>query len=378
MNETKKTTKMDQTEKRIREILSQDVQIPDLVQERILDTYEQLPAKKSRRPRQMRAAAAILALLCLALPAAAYASAKTGFFQAMFGNSTKGSHDVIHKMVDNGKGGQTAVTIPSKEYVPVDETEAERLIGEWVMDEPIVRTIGSHTLTLQNFAYDRNGALLYFTLEREGGVTALAGDEDTNQAKGATFTEEADFYFTYETQNGVYGYADIYIDTVKSTPDKMYASAYILWVDPLKDGDIPCLALTTYPCPRKDLGEDTDYSDFPIKKIPLTDKGPIPTEVIDLGEQGYLEYSPISMTIDMARNFGLSAEEAQDPYNVRYLAIQYTDGSLYVIFDSAENIANDGYVLGSGTYYKTMFNRLVDTASIKEILVNDVSFQPTD
>lgn len=364
---------MNYSEKKLQDILKQDIQISETVENKIQDAYKRLPRQTPRRRMNVRAAAAALAL-CIVLPAAAYASAKTEFFQAMFGNATKPSNGVLQKEVDTGKGTTTTVTLPSQEYVPVDETEAEGLIGEWVMDEPIVKVIGSHTLTIQNFAYDRNGALLYFTLEREGGVTALAGDEDTNRTKGAYFTEEADFYFTYETQNGVYGHSNIYIDTIKSTPDKMYGSAYILWVDTLEDGDIPCLALSTYPGPRKDLPEDTDFS---TEKIPLTDKGPIPTEVIDLGEQAYLEYSPISITIDMAKNFGLSAEEAADPYNVKYLAIHYTDGSSYVIYDQENNIANDGYVLGSGTYYKTMFNRLVDTASIKEILVNDVTF-PVD
>lgn len=360
-------------EKKLQDILKQDIQISETVENKIQDAYKRLPRQTPRRRMNginIKTAAAALAL-CIVLPAAAYASAKTGFFQAMFGNATKPSNEVLQKEVDTGKGTTTTVTLPSKEYVPVDETEAEELIGKWVMDKPIVKAIGSHTLTIQNFAYDRNGALLYFTLEREGGVTALAGNEDTNRTKGAFFTEEADFFFTCETENGVDGPSNIYIDTIKSTADKMYGSAYILWADTLEDGDIPCLALSTYPGPRKDLTEDTDFT---TEKIPLTDKDPIPTEVIDLDGQAYLEYSPISMTIDMARDLGLSAEEAADPYNLKYLAIQYTDGSRYVISDVENNIANDGYALGSGIYYKTMFNRLVDTASIKEILVNDVTF----
>lgn len=376
MNEMKKKEQTNKlTERQIKEILSQDIQIPDMVQERILSTYRQLPAKRSRRPGQIRAAAAILALLCLALPAAAYASAKTGFFQAMFGNSTKESHDVIHKMVDNGKGGQTAVTIPSEEYVPVDDAQAEEMLGPWTMEEPIEKKINSHTLSIKNFVYDKNGALMYFTLEKEGGVTALAGDQETNLGKGAFFTEASDFYFTWEIADDIYGCADIYVDTVQSTPDKMYCSAYILWAGTPKDGDRPQLVLYTYPCPRGELTEETDYS---TEKIPLTDKDPLPLTDIDQGEEGSLSYSPISLSVDMAKGFSLTEEEAQDPYNLKKLEILYKDGSRYVISDQRENVENSGYTLGSETFYKVLFNRLVNVNEIQEIIVNNVHFQPAD
>lgn len=362
---------MNPIEKDLKKILSQNIRISDTVENKLQDTYKMLPEKNARR-KSLKTAAAALAVLCIALPVAAYASAKTEFFQAMFGNSTKKSNEVMQKEIDNGKGSKTTVTIPSKEYVPVDETEAEKILGEWVMDEPIQKKIGSHTLTIQNFVYDKNGALMYFTLEREGGVTALSGNQETNMAKGAFFTEESDFHFICETEKGIIGYSNIYVDTVKSIPDKMYCSAYILWGgQTLEDGDIPYLRLDTYPGPRKELDEDTEPT---TEKIPLTDKAPIPMEVIDLREERYLEYSPISITVNMAKGFGLSADEAKDPYSLKYMAIRYKDGSVYVISDRENNIANDGYVLGSETYYKTIFNRLVNTDSIEEILVNDVRF----
>ena len=63
------------------------------------------------------------------------------------------------------------------------------------MDEPLVKQLGEHTLTIESFVYDSSGAVMYYTLGRKGGVTALRGDEDTNMAKGAVFTDEADFRF---------------------------------------------------------------------------------------------------------------------------------------------------------------------------------------
>ena len=265
---------MRESEKRIKEILSQEIQISDMVEKRIQDTYKRLGEKKTSRKKSKRVAAAAIAAICLILPGAAYASSKSEFFQAMFGNATKESHDIIYKEVDNGKGGKTTVSIPSKEYVPVDEEKAEESIGKWVMEEPITKQIGSHT----------------------------------HLAKGANFTDESDFYFTWESEKGVPGADCIYIDTKRGTPDKVYGYAYIIWVDALEEDDKPLLRIDTYPCARKDLTEDTEIA---IEKIQLTDKGQIPVK--SLGE---VEYSPISLSVDMSKGFELSEEEAKDPFSM--------------------------------------------------------------
>ncbi len=362
---------MRESEKRIKEILSQEIQISDMVEKRIQDTYKRLGEKKTSRKKSKRVAAAAIAAICLILPGAAYASSKSEFFQAMFGNATKESHDIIYKEVDNGKGGKTTVSIPSKEYVPVDEEKAEESIGKWVMEEPITKQIGSHTLCIESFAYDRNGALMNFTLERKGGVTALAGDDETNLAKGANFTDESDFYFTWESEKGVPGADCIYIDTKRGTPDKVYGYAYIIWVDALEEDDKPLLRIDTYPCARKDLTEDTEIA---IEKIQLTDKGQIPVK--SLGE---VEYSPISLSVDMSKGFELSEEEAKDPFSMKRLEIVYKDGSSYVVRDteSLMEVDNSSYTLGSGTYYKVIFNRLVDVDEIKEIRIESTKVGKT-
>ena len=112
--------------------------------------------------------------------------------------------------------------------------------------------------------------------------------------------------------------------------------------------------------------------------IDLSDNGQIPVKTIDMGEKGRLVYSPISIRVDMSKGMGLSEEEAQDPCYMKHMEIKYKDGSSYVVSDSEELIENSGYVLGltgqAGAWYKTVFNRLVDTDEIAEIIVNDVSF----
>ena len=80
----------------------------------------------------------------------------------------------------------------------------------------------------------------------------------------------------------------------------------------------------------------------------------------------------------MAKGFSLTEEEAQDPYYLKKLEILYKDGSRYVISDQKENVENSGYTLGSETFYKVLFNRLVNINEIQEIIVNNVHFQPAD
>ncbi|MEZ3486312.1 MAG: hypothetical protein K1W22_06880 [Lachnospiraceae bacterium] len=402
---------MSGTEKRMNDILSQDIQVSDVVNQRLKDTYEilerrqEITGKKHSYKKSLRAAAAVAAIVCLAVPSAVYASVKAGVFDGMFGNTTKKSWEIIHKEVDNGKGGTTAVDIPSKEFVPVDESKADEQIGQWVMDEPIVKQIGEHTLTIESFVYDSSGAVMCYTLGRKGGVTALKADESTNVAKGAMFTDEVDFRFAVQfgapqDEEFIFAGDNTYVDLEKSTDELFYCTSYMLWSDNLKEGDVPQLVITKYPDTLKEiykLSPDTtgmtkeeagdeslwkEYNEAMAKveteTIDLSDNGQIPVKTIDMGEKGRLVYSPISIRVDMSKGMGLSEEEAQDPCYMKHMEIKYKDGSSYVVSDSEELIENSGYVLGltgqAGAWYKTVFNRLVDTDEIAEIIVNDVSF----
>lgn len=365
---------MKKTEKDMREILNQDIQISDVVETRIQETYKRLNKSGTRRTRSIQRIAAAIAVVCLSIPGVVYASSKTEFFQAMFGNETRESNDILKREIDTGKEGKDSkvtVTLPSREYVPVDEEQAEKAIGAYVSEEPIVKKIGSHTLTINSFVYDRNGAMMYFTLERKGGVTALAGDKETNLTKGAYFTDDTDFYFNCETKNGAIAGENTYIDLKKSTDDKLYCYSYILWDEPLKDGDVPELMLETFPCTRKELKEETKTK---TEKIRLTSKEPIPVRKIDMGDKGYLEYSPIAMSVDMEKGMGLTKEEAEDPYYLESIEVVYKDKESYVVCDEEKNVENSSYQLGAGTYYKTVFNRLVDVDEIEKIVVNGVEF----
>lgn len=375
------------SEKQLEEILERDVQISDAVNERINDTYKMLERAQKNYPKQTGRkskrhsyiAAAIAIIACLIVPGAVYAAANSDFFEGMFGNATKKSTPAVTKDIDNGKGGTVSVTIPSHEYVSVDPEKAKDLVGEGSMSKPIEKKLGEHTLRIENFIYDSNSAFMYFTLERKGGVTMLQGNGDTNSAKGAYFAEDELYRFSIETTKNHFAAEKIYIDTEKSTKDKLYCYSYMIWADKtgesdagLVKGEHPVLQIMEYPCPVAELKEE-DYDKIKTEKVTLTEKEPLAVQKVDLGEKGYFEFSPVSISVDLSRGTGISKEDAEDPVNLTHLEIKYKDGSSYIISDAEKNIENSGYVCGVGTMYKTAYDRIVDINEIKEIILNDVT-----
>ena len=89
------------SEKEMKEILSQHIQISDTVNSRLDDTYKMLRSEQrqnGRIPRRRKSSYIVVAIAvaaCLAVPGAVYAASNLDFFEAMFGNSTKKSTPVI-------------------------------------------------------------------------------------------------------------------------------------------------------------------------------------------------------------------------------------------------------------------------------------------
>lgn len=368
-------------ERKMKDLFGKKVEISNEVEERLESTYEILRSRsKSETKRQYKfpkvTVAAITAVIMIST--GVYASIRSDFFEGMFGNTTKTSTPAQPVSIDDGKGGTVDVVIPSKEFVDVDEERASELLGNYVLEEPIVKEIGSHTLTVENFLYNELGGLMYFTMEREGGVTALAGNEDTNLAKGANFTEDADFYFNIEIGEQIVGHENIYVDMQKSTAEKMYCYSYFLWSEEIDVQQKPYLLIKKYPCTKGEIDrmDAEEYSQMcenvVEEKVNLTKKDAVPAKTLDLGEKGTLRISAFALAFDIPKMLGLSNLDI-DPWNVKHVEIQYKNGESYVVEDNNENINNTGYVLGCDPYYKVAFNRLVDVENVKAVVINDIT-----
>ena len=373
---------MKHQERKMKDLFGKKVEISNEVEERLESTYEILRSRsKSETKKQYKfpkvTVAAITAVLMIST--GVYASIRSDFFEGMFGNTTKTSTPAQPVSIDDGKGGTVDVVIPSKEFVDVDEERAQELLGDYVLEEPIVKEIGSHTLTVENFLYNELGGLMYFTLEREGKVTALAGNEDTNLDKGANFTDEADFYFIIEIGEQIVGHENIYVDMQQSTAEKMYCYSYFLWSEEIDVQQKPYLFIQKYPCTRGEMDSMNEkeltkmWENTVEEKVTLTEKEAVPTKTLDLGEKGSLRISPFAMAFDIPKMFGLSGLGASSTLNVKHVEVQYKNGESYVVEDQNDNINNTGYVIGCDPYYKVAFNRLVDVENVKAVVINEIT-----
>lgn len=344
--------------------------------------------KRSTLPSQGMRFARIAAAACLILvvtPIAANAATDGELWNRIWGNSGRqniASHDEV--VYEEEKGTSYTVTYPQRDYEAVDPQKAEELIGDNVSFEPVIKEFGDTTLTILSSVIDGNAAVVEFTLEREGGVNALNYSQLNNEAKGADFSDEADFYFGFKECNG-----SIFVDLEKSTNDKLYCYYYMV-MDAWGNG-VDGLTLETeqYPCTRKELfeAEGAAYEELSNKtatdsiSIPL--KQQVATTEYRNPDNGCAMVSPLSLKIDMNTGLGLTEEEACDPYNAYYVAINYKDGTNYVITDEAREglhsceteIDNSSYVCGGLDNSLTfVFNRLVDTAKIDSITVNETTY----
>lgn len=222
------------TEKELQDTLKKDVTISKETEKRMQETYAQIrrdtktSKKRGRKHTSMAAAAALAVILISGTTAgAAYISAHTDLLGNVFGQQSRTTKEAYDTVVDNGKGG-TTVTMPSREYVAVDEAQAEKLVEPYVEDLNITRKIGDYTLTIINNISDGNAGVLSLKLENPNGIKAIHADEGTNEAKGAYFTQDRDFYFYLEGADESLVADKMTIDSKKSSDTCYYLySSYV-------------------------------------------------------------------------------------------------------------------------------------------------------
>lgn len=331
-------------------------------------------------------AAAVIAVLIVSAPVITNAATGGEFFNRIWGSTGKeniASHTEV--IYDKEKDTSYTVTYPKTEYEDIDADKAEKLIGNNISYKPVIKKLGSTTLSVLSFVYDGNAAIAEFTLEKNGGMDALEYGKEYNESKGADFSGNADFYFNFDAYNG-----KIYTDIKKSTKDLVYCYYYMTrnkQADSLENEVI--LNIEEYPCTRKELsGASGDtfkkYMDKTKKssiKIPV--KKQAAKTIFTNKNNGAAEISPISMKIDMKKGLGLSEECAYDPYYVYYVSINYKNGKKYIVHEhemegkhscKAET-DNASYTCGDldGNLI-FVFNRLADTDNIKSVTINKTEY----
>lgn len=288
------------------------------------------------------------------------------------------------------------VTLPSKEYAPVDENVADKYIGKNTAFEPIVADLGNgHTLTVNDITYNRYGGSMTYTIEREGGVTMLLYDEDYNQDKGFGINEEALCY--YQLGAGTDNSVDEkhYINFETSTKEKLDCYDYFIFRKPLEQGEKLTLEIEQISAFTPEEMKKISYAEYIEKYENRSKSYPIPenikmsdSESVYTSEKnGKLVLTPITLYLDMAKGLGMSGINGYDSYNIGKIEIKYKDGSSYIVEDRAKNIDNTGVSLGgvgmnittddwiTGSYYGITFNRIIDLDAVDCILVNDIEYR---
>lgn len=117
----------------------------------------------------------------------------------------------------------------------------------------------------------------------------------------------------------------------------------------------------------------------PVKRVKCANK-----------DNGVTGISSVGMVIDMDKGLGLESineEEGYDPKNIYYVSVNYKNGGNYIVREHAlQGIhACDKEIENSNAYSCSekgnlviVFNRLVDTAEVESITVNETTYTVKD
>lgn len=315
------------------------------------------------------------ALVVVASPMIVNAASNGEVFERIWGTFSRSSiesHDETVYSEDKGK--YYTETYPEREYVDVEEEKAEELIGSQMEYPEIERKINDTTLTILSAVRDHNSAVVEFTLEKEGGVDALGYSQFDNEAKGAYFSDDSTFWFRIGD-----GGENIFVDLKKSTDEKIYCYDYMTLES---SANYISMDIYEYPCTRGEYFADSEayYDQIKMSTVQIPVSKQVPFVEYTNDDEGHIELSPISIQIDMRQGLGLTKDETHDSWSCYFVAINYKDGTSYVVREHEKagkhtcdvEIDNSSYGYSSLDDKLTyVFNRLVDVNEIASITVND-------
>ena len=364
--------------------------------------------------------AAAVAAMCVALPMGAYAAANhEQLFGELLGTSARTSTPAQTYTYDKGDGVEHTATIPSHEYVDADLNSAEALLGSCMLPESQTIQAGSRTITVNAAVRSENAMLVAYTLEDDSSAPTLYWDERTNATKGARFQENAQLRWDYRTSaqlakpNSVSATVEgelstepgstvpalaadaeaaselppadkandaakaaadlgdvpigsfIYVDPQRSTKGVLYCYEYLVFPDGIPEGESLAMVIGWSDGALSDVSQASQTQTVDLSGLPVV---PATTFTSDSGAQ--LSLSPLGLTLNMSNGLGLDDSAAKDPGSIAAITLKLANGETYTVFDSAQNMENTMYAMGSGTNFGMNFNRLVDPADVKAVEVS--------
>ena len=397
-----------ETHQQMKNIICEELEIPEVVNKRIAETLEHigcgrnekivsLRSRKKRGGKGKRAVIAIALALAMipSVALAAYVSGEnSAFYQAIFGNSGRLS---VEEKVEYDEDGKMSLNLPNSERVEVDDEQAEALVGAQLTGEVGTYELKSlmgdvTTLEIENMLYDdKTGCyFMYMSLERETG-----GFPDIE------VFETGECYFNGEglLVGGYYSPGRMYIDEAKSTENKVYLSAVgvNMWKGAVADDEmtmdfIEYIDIAEYIAAKQIAEEDLDDRFYDIEgnlmaeaviemaSVNLAEiEGALPAKEVLYNSQPAATFSSVGIKLNLP---ALGFSDSVDGYEIDYVSLEYADGTNYVVMDEQNNISNVDYACAANpqdtpeltdeTVLVYCFNRLVDTDQVVELHVNDM------
>ena len=368
------------TEFELKQGLSQEIGLPRAVEERLAQACAQATAEKARPVRRRRplravrigaAAAAAVAVLSVGAMAASFAS-HSAVFQGFFGNE---SHPSLQYGADYDERG---LYLMNNERLPVDEEQAEALVGAYLPEESYTWQIGAYTLTVESYLLDENTgtAKVNYSLHRPGGLEGITVDRRTGCAdfygKGSILPSfralcsdpESPFYGEYLLL-GEGGQVDL----ARSTEDTLYLTESLTlapdtgWADGgWKAADGLRIEVFGLRFAESDVMADMD----PLATLDLPGLESLPAVTLADPETG----EPAAVISAIAMKLPDSPRLDYDTD----ISVTLDDGSTYVVYDFKNHLGNnDSISRGEGTL-RVIFNRLVDPARVASVTVDGVTY----
>jgi hypothetical protein len=338
----------------------------------ITEVFKMAREQDHRKMRRMPArTGALIALAAALLMTTAFAAAANGFFGTVFG--TKGQENVeAHEVTEPQKG--STYEVPAMEWVDVDETQAEELVGEYVAAVGTSVSVGDWTLTVDDYTIDDRGiGAIVYTLSNPNGM----GDTIRDAGYGEYYVGgnnpdglreiglEGDWDgggmpHMFDTRN--------IVDLDLTTETELHAVMYFAPFYRYEAGESIHMTLQRVvgdiPTPEEDaMGVEPEWEEQTITFRP---ESFIPSRAFQ-SEDGYTAHvSPMGIFFD---NFFEGADPAA---YLRELSVAFDDGTEYVLKSEDPYVDNQIVSCGSDMddVEATVFNRLVDADSVVSLTRN--------
>lgn len=360
------------TEFDLRRVLGQELDLPPVVEERLRSACAQAvrcPQKHGwtgRRVRTVLLAAAVLAALCVGAAAGYHVvrgerTADQGqALQSLFGEQGRPSTQAETRYDADGR---MTLNLPNQERVPLDGEQALGQVGDYLPETGYIWQVGDYTLTVESYLLDEHTGTvrISYRLERPGGVEGIQVAPEDGEVWYDGSGVAIQFCTCTEGEWRPAGWR-MYADQSRSTAESLCLTAALAdgggWH--AEDGlRIKFLDLRRN---AEGLGH-RDKSLVALLELPGVESLPAVTACDPETREACVRVSPIGIRL-----------EAGDIDEVRYIALEYSDGTRYVVSDDGKNLQNTEYALALGSRPEMelicCFNRLVDLEQVSAVVID--------